>query len=137
VIISRAGFLKLGAAALASRALPSWPLSAAGEVSGRIPAGQTPALFRPHLGTAFRLRELSQPLVLAKIVEQPRQPNVEQFSLLFQGPAKHPLSDGTYTLRHAALGRIDLFISPVGRPADEAVYEACFSRHVGPVRGRG
>lgn len=135
MIISRAGFLKLGGAALASRVLPSWPVFGAGEEARRGPGVQTAALFRPHLGTAFRPAEPAQPLILTKIVEQPRQHDIDQFSLLFQGSPKRPLSDGTYALEHRVLGRIDLFISPVGRPAD-GVYEACFSRHVGAASGR-
>lgn len=52
----------------------------------------------------------------------------ECFRLLFSGAADSVLSQGTYSLDHAALGSFALFIVP-GKPLDGKVhYEAVFNR---------
>jgi hypothetical protein len=51
----------------------------------------------------------------------------QQFSLVFRGPAEVPLPQGTYTVTHAELGRLELFLVPIGADADGLRYEAAFS----------
>ena len=63
-----------------------------------------------------------------------RRALVEQFSLIFHAPPGEPFPDGIHRLEHAALGRVDLFIVPVGAPnAHRTAYQACFSRRVEDV----
>lgn len=51
----------------------------------------------------------------------------EPFSCLFRGPVESPLAQGTHTLLHPELGRVELFLVPVG-PADGGLtYEAIFA----------
>lgn len=120
--------MKIGGAALLGRALPSWTASVFA-APGTLPLGHlSPAAFTPHLDSRFVTD--AGPLTLTRIVEQPRQGSVEQFSLLFRAAVGDRRPHGTYSFAHPALGRFDLFIAPVGLPAERATYEACFSRHV-------
>jgi hypothetical protein len=67
-------------------------------------------------------------LVLTRLTEEASAAGGECFSLLFVGPLKRPLDQGTYTFAHAALGSFDMFIVP--KPADRfgCYYEAVFNR---------
>jgi hypothetical protein len=50
------------------------------------------------------------------------------FVLRFRGPARRPLAQGTYTLRHASLGAFPLFLVPMGGNGGTRVYEAVINR---------
>jgi hypothetical protein len=132
VSISRAGFLKLCGAGIVGGSLPGWQrLGGGAEVAlHAAPADTWASQFRPHVGSSFAIDEVSQRVRLASIAEQPIRDGVEQFSLLFHGSAGVPILHGIYTFHHAALGRLELFITPVGAQAATPVYEACFSRHL-------
>ena len=149
--ISRAGFLKVCAAAVVGAGAHAQSLvgdvlmqpAAAGQpvANGALPAATTTfdwtrasaALFRPHVTTSFSTRsEDGSPttLVLDRVVEHPCRPDIEQFSLIFHGPAG-AVRYGIYPVRHAALGEFDVFLAPVRGSGDRGSYEACVSRHVG------
>ena len=49
------------------------------------------------------------------------------FSLLFQGPAEPVLGQRIYPLDNEVLGRIELFLVPLGPVGDGMRYEAVFS----------
>ena len=53
----------------------------------------------------------------------PRQP----FSLVFRGPLEAQLGQGTYALRHDALGVLGIFLVPIARDAEAMRYEAVFA----------
>ncbi|MDQ5844712.1 MAG: hypothetical protein M3539_05385 [Acidobacteriota bacterium] len=60
----------------------------------------------------------------------------ECFRLLFSGPAKNSLPQGTYDLRHAALGTFPLFIVPMrvdGNRSYEAIFNRRLAGYVGPT----
>ena len=149
--ISRAGFLKVCAAAVVGAGAHAQSLvgavllqpAAGGQpaASGALPAAAgsfdwtraSAALFRPHLTTSFSTFNtdgLPTTLVLDRVDERPCRPDIEQFSLVFHGTAA-ALGYGVYTVRHAALGELDMFLAPVRGRGDRGTYEACFSRHVG------
>jgi hypothetical protein len=147
LIVSRADFLKvcglaLGGAAVDPRVVEAFNSAAAHAGGTSRAAGlrlhdATAALFRAHLCTSFRVRsrgcgdDSRAHLVLAEVSERRLTRNVEQFSLIFHAPPGTVIPDGIHTLEHAALGRLDLFIVPVGAPnVRRTVYQACFSRHV-------
>jgi len=92
----------------------------------------TAELFRPHIGAEFAIHTadgVGRRLTLAKVTEQPLHRNIEQFSLIFRESAEEGLPDGTYFLRHIALGGFHLFIVPIGAPLERCTaYQACFSR---------
>ena len=49
------------------------------------------------------------------------------FSLFFRGPADAPLPQATYALEHDELGKLEIFIVPVGRDEQGTDYEAAFN----------
>ncbi|MEW6021171.1 MAG: hypothetical protein AB1807_03415 [Pseudomonadota bacterium] len=54
-------------------------------------------------------------------------PDEHHFSLGFRGPAAPQLEQGTYTLDHAVLGTLAIFLVPVGRDAGGVQYQAIFN----------
>lgn len=48
------------------------------------------------------------------------------FAVIFRAQDNPPLEQGTYTLQHPRLGRLDLFIVPVAQSGGCRDYEACF-----------
>lgn len=49
------------------------------------------------------------------------------FSLVFRGPAELDLPQATYTLRHAELGELVLFLVPIARDEGGSLFEAVFT----------
>jgi hypothetical protein len=151
VTVSRLHFLKLFGAALAAPTLDPSLLAAAfaGDATG---AGTeaagvafpletaSAARFRELLHTPFQARTVEggvATLVLARVIEGPRDGAVEQFSLEFRATHGSVPLTGTCSLRHAGVGAFDLFIARIGNPrAGDHVYEACFSRFVEPASAR-
>lgn len=125
--VSRSTFLRACGAAALSAALPAGRLldnrlaAAASAV-----AAPSASDFRPHVGTRFRLGA-SQSLRLVEVVEPAAIGGVEQFSLIFAAE-DGAIHDGIHTLRHASIGRLDVFVAAIGAPGRKR-YEACFSRH--------
>lgn len=97
----------------------------------------TAGSFIPHVGTAFRLSSSALPagldfsLVSATPVGESRrggQVRERAFSVIFLGPPGAPiLPQATYHLEHEALGRLEIFLVPVGREGDRIQYEAVFN----------
>jgi hypothetical protein len=90
--------------------------------------------FSACLNTVFRVPLVdaqTMPLELAAVTELGaaaipggRRP----FALLFLGPAGNRyLLQGTYPLQHDALGRLDLFVVPLGPEGGRMRYEAIFN----------
>jgi hypothetical protein len=52
----------------------------------------------------------------------------ECFALLFKAPLVAPPLQDTYTLQHAALGTLELFLVPVKQTDDGLFFEAVFNR---------
>lgn len=50
------------------------------------------------------------------------------YSAFFEGAPHALLEQGTYTVSHARLGRLTLFLVPVGRPARAVTYELAVNR---------
>lgn len=50
-----------------------------------------------------------------------------QFSLVWRGPRDARLDQRIYTMRHAALGRMELFLVSLGTDAEGMRYEAVFT----------
>lgn len=49
------------------------------------------------------------------------------FSLIFTGPREPVLPQQIYSLTHPLMGRLDIFIVPIGVTADSCRYEAVFN----------
>jgi hypothetical protein len=52
----------------------------------------------------------------------------ECFTLLFRAPVTAPNEQGLYTLRHATLGDVELFLVPVKKNDEGLFFEAVFNR---------
>lgn len=95
------------------------------------------AIFAAQVGTAFRLDAGAGWAGEIKLVEATRLGRGgmpasegagarEPFSLIFEAPAGLELEQRIYTLHHAQLGRVELFLVPIGRTADGLRCEAVF-----------
>lgn len=87
--------------------------------------------FRRHVVDGFRIHyggERPLPVRLSEVADFPRQPANQRvpFSLLFHGPADGWLRQGTYTFEHDAMGRMDIFLVPLGSDAEGMRYEVIF-----------
>ncbi len=87
--------------------------------------------FRRHVGDEFRIQyggEQPLPIRLSAVAESPhRAANLrEPFSLLFHGPKDGWLRQGMYTFEHDAMGRMDIFLVPLGADAEGMRYEVIF-----------
>jgi hypothetical protein len=104
----------------------------------RRPDGLSRATFEPLLGSRFRLRPESGPIVdavLSQVDDRPPGPadppddGAEAFSLLFTAPSGGPRpAQGTYTIQHPSLGSMQLFAVPVGRARVAQDYEVIVNR---------
>jgi len=90
-----------------------------------------PDAYREQVDTVFQVEHQAGPvpLRLAEVADQGTGGGFQQFSLFFHGPADRLLPQGTYAMRHDALGTLALFIVPiVGSNAERIIYQAAFSR---------
>ncbi|MFE5322763.1 DUF6916 family protein [Paenibacillus sp. NPDC056579] len=65
---------------------------------------------------------------LVKVENTTSSPQIEQFSLLFTGPATPFLPQQLYRMQHEELGELVLFMVPIGREKDGYLYEIVFNR---------
>lgn len=94
------------------------------------------SLFEGREGEVFVVQNMDEPLSLALeevrnhdelIQRRARELGIrEPFNLLFRGPGKPYLKQQMYTLLHAELGEVDLFLVPVSQDAQGFYYEAVF-----------
>ena len=80
--------------------------------------------FARWLGTEFRVADDSGEEVALELVEAkslpPRRdaPRPESFSLIFRGSPGRPLDQRIHTMEHDQLGRLGLFLVPIGPGSD-------------------
>jgi hypothetical protein len=86
-------------------------------------AAQLDTTFTAVLATGDRV-----PLDLIEVTPQRDSPRVDNYSLLFRGPAEKGLIQSIYALQHEVIGALDLFLVPVGKEADGFRYEAVINR---------
>ena len=92
-------------------------------------------MFKEQLGKTFRLLTPDGPALDLVLVEARnlslRQggtgPRREPFSLVFLGPARPVLPQRIYPLENEALGRLEVFLVPIGADAGGVKYEAIFN----------
>jgi hypothetical protein len=90
----------------------------------------TLATFEPLVGEPFTLDAGSERLALVldtATALAARPGGRDPFSLVFRGPPEPLLAQAIHPLDHAALGRLEIFIVPIGRDATGVSYEAIFS----------
>lgn len=79
---------------------------------------------------SVQLRLLSVADIAGADVDASLAGSDDAFVLTFSGPLAPVLDARTRTLRHARLGRFDLFLSPVNKPRKYQLYEAVVDRSV-------
>lgn len=96
----------------------------------------TQALFEPLIGTSFRLQAGAKVLELALIQADKlpvhagrggKMPKREPFSLVFRGPREFVLPQQMYALEQDTLGRVEIFLVPIGPDEVGQCYEAVFN----------
>jgi hypothetical protein len=91
--------------------------------------------FAQLVGTEFRVADDSGGENVLELVEakslppQPGAPRPEPFSLIFRGPRDRPLDQRIHTIEHDRLGRLGLFLVPIGPGSDGRgpYYQAIFN----------
>jgi Domain of unknown function (DUF6916) len=86
--------------------------------------------FAKHVNTAFTLHDGNRewPLTLTSITTMPGRSGKRQpFSLVFVGMPGVVLPQQIYSLDHALMGRLSIFLVPIGADAGGTQYEAIFS----------
>lgn len=87
--------------------------------------------FSGQLNTGFTVQAgngMPLALQLVEVVEPRTAPNVELFTLHFQGPADHLLPQQIHTLQHEKLGTFQIFLTAVEGNGQNITYEAVFHR---------
>ena len=90
--------------------------------------------FETRLNQSFRLRgdsgDLQLELIEASAIgsaDQPSDGKRAPFSLLFRGPGDVPMAQRMYDVEHQAMGRLSLFIVPIGPDDRGMLYEVIFN----------
>jgi hypothetical protein len=139
--MNRRGFLLLCGAAAASADLaagPAWATEPAAGGRTLMIEELSKQLFERHLGESFAVSaEGVAPvtLKLAKVIEAPARhqrsgaPEMECFSVVFEGTQETALSQNTYVFENSRMGSVALFAVPVVS-SDETVrrYEVVINR---------
>jgi TAT (twin-arginine translocation) pathway signal sequence len=139
--VSRRNLLKTSALAAAATLVPEVVHAAVrkGVVASRVPLAPSWPLrstFAAQIGSMFVASARSLKPVRLQLTDVGDLPSAkaagtmgfeETFAVHFNGPVGVRLRQGTYDLRHAALGSLSLFIVPIGRPGKVQVYEAIFN----------
>src|SRR5512140_1011923 len=87
--------------------------------------------FAEHIGSRFNVEFEggdSVPLELKEVNEPPAQEMVEQFSLIFSGPATHVLPQAIHKLTHEKLGVLEIFLVAIGPDGKGMGYQSIFNR---------
>lgn len=139
----RAFFSWCGAGTLTTTLAASLsPATARGVTQLLFPRGQlmlnevTQAQFAEHVGSAFQFeieagRVLAATLVEARLlpVTQANRPDARRaaFSLIFRLSTRESLRQRIYGIEHPQLGRMEIFLVPVGRESGDLLLEAIFN----------
>jgi len=92
--------------------------------------------FRRHIGDDFQItarQDGNLSLRLASAVGWGENRGADAdgrrtpFTLLFHGPTENYLRQGTYLIRHGAIGEFPLFLVPLGPRDGQMRYEAIFT----------
>jgi hypothetical protein len=87
--------------------------------------------FAGRVHSTFRVEKpIVLELELAQVNDHPNA-EIEEFSLEYTRPQAPCLRQETYKLRHAELGKQDIFLVPLGPRGCEMWYQAIFTRLIG------
>ena len=99
-----------------------------------VPGEYSHKRFAPHVGSDFQIAALNTTCRLENVgdifASSAPAGDFVSFSLVFSTVAGSPVESAIHALQHPVLGKIDLFLSPIG-PGDEKLYlEAVCCRRV-------
>ncbi len=89
--------------------------------------------FFERVGEQFRVAGSEAPIALALVeatdLSRPNAPGPRRtpFSLIFRGPSSPVLPQRIWPLEHAVLGRLEIFLVPIGPDEKGMRYEAIFN----------
>ena len=86
--------------------------------------------FADCLGNTFRIRASEEKEETVTLIEVKKLGNSgprEQFSVLFRGGQGDYLRQKTYRMEHEGLGRMELFLVPLGPDDQGMLYQAVFT----------
>jgi hypothetical protein len=123
--------LLIAGAGLAGTALVAGVVGFGVLASDRVPFAR--ASWVPLVGSNFQVGRQSLRLVAVRDLGSLRYGDRllagrEHFALDFTGAPDAPLASSLHTLEHPQLGRVEMFLSPVDRPASALTYEAIVNR---------
>jgi len=91
--------------------------------------------FIPHLRSEFQIREATGVARSATLVEVSAVEVVKGhlgsfsgYSLMFEGPAGFLSDAGICVVEHSELGKMEFFLTPVGKPGAKSFLQAVFSQ---------
>ena len=96
----------------------------------------THSLFVKHVGDVFQLETAPGHIVEAKLIEATLLPGSQPlkatdrrapFSLVFRVSSDGETRQRIYPLEHPSLGRLEIFLVPVGREAGATLFQAIFN----------
>gem|GEM_PF-1384685 len=113
------------------QSVPGLPVVGHGKIVARTDAFQTVDDDRTQQVMIAHFRSLTTPLHLTLIAVsgygQRQSGNREAYSLLFLGPPQPVLPQRIYSLGHAGMGELKIFLVPIGYQQDGIGYEAVFT----------
>ena len=89
--------------------------------------------FAPHVNSSFALTlgESTVSMTMTEVTKLPFRPFPgmmrEPFSLIFRSRSPVVLPQRSYPMKHEAMGKLDIFIVPIGRDQHGIVYQAVFN----------
>jgi hypothetical protein len=86
--------------------------------------------FVAQLNTKFRVdTDAGQPreIELTEVTELSQKPRQESFAVIFLAPSDFVPVQGLYTIKHDALGTLDIFMVPVSNDKRGVRFEAVFN----------
>ncbi len=127
-MIDRRGFLKGSTLGLLAAGLSPVLLMSGRSARSAGSAGElSAAAFSAQEGTWFELRDEDAYHVQLIAVDEVLAPELEQFLLVFRGPANDSVPEGAYAVTSESGGAYHLFVQPSGNDADGNLYLACVS----------
>jgi hypothetical protein len=126
---SRRSLLRAGAIAVTLVGLRPWaPTSAAAAPGHLLRSSYAGREGQRFVAGSVDLRLISVADLAGASVDRSLRGSEDAFALVFSGPLDAALEAGTHTVRHADLGRFELFVAPVERPRSDRRYEAVVDR---------
>jgi hypothetical protein len=130
-MFTRRSLLRIGAMAVTLVGLRPWASASAAAAPGHLLRSSYAGREGQHfVAGSVDLRLVSVSDLAGASADRSLRGSEDAFALVFSGPLDVALEAGTHTVRHADLGRFELFVAPVERPRSDRRYEVVVDRSV-------